>query len=69
MTSDSLPSSLRRLQYAAFTPGPRLLILGAVHGNETCGTQAITRLQRELDSGQLRLQRGLLTLVPVTNPL
>lgn len=69
MMSDQLPTSLQRLQYTAFTPGPRLLVLGAVHGNETCGTQAIDRLQRELDSGRLRLQRGLLTLVPVTNPL
>ncbi|NQE47191.1 succinylglutamate desuccinylase/aspartoacylase domain-containing protein [Herbaspirillum rubrisubalbicans] len=67
--SAPFPSSLQRLQYAAFAPGPRLLILGAVHGNETCGTQAIGRLQRELDSGRLRIRRGLLTLVPVTNPL
>ncbi len=69
MISTSLPSSLQRFQYAAFEPGPRLLVLGAVHGNETCGTQAITRLRHELDSGQLNLVRGLLTLVPVTNAL
>ncbi|AKN68237.1 succinylglutamate desuccinylase [Herbaspirillum seropedicae] len=69
MMSTLLPSSLQRFQYAAFQPGPRLLVLGAVHGNETCGTQAITRLRQELDSGQLHLVRGLLTLVPVTNPL
>ncbi|KAF1042921.1 MAG: Succinylglutamate desuccinylase [Herbaspirillum frisingense] len=69
MISSELPSTLQRHQYAAFEAGPRLLVLGAVHGNETCGTRAIERLQQELDSGALRLKRGLLTLVPVTNPL
>lgn len=69
MMSDHFPSFLQRHQYAALESGPRVLVLGAVHGNETCGTQAIARLREQLDSGQLRLQRGLLTLVPVTNPL
>ena len=47
----------------------RLIVLGAVHGNETCGTQAIEALLPELDSGRLAIQRGCLTLVPVANPL
>ena len=63
------PSTLRIHQFAALRPGPRLLILGAVHGNETCGTQALIQLISELDSGALRLERGTLTCVPVTNPL
>lgn len=49
-------------------PGPRLMITAAVHGNETCGTFAITRLLSEIESGQIRLLAGALTLVPVTNP-
>lgn len=65
----AIPSTLRIHQFAALRPGPRLLILGAVHGNETCGTQALTQVIRELDSGALRLERGTLTCVPVTNPL
>ncbi|MBP0600547.1 succinylglutamate desuccinylase/aspartoacylase family protein [Herbaspirillum sp. LeCh32-8] len=69
MTSSEFPLSLQRHQFAALEPGPRLLVLGAVHGNETCGTRAIERLLRELDSGALAIRRGLLTLVPVTNPL
>ena len=60
---------LQRHQFAAPEPGPRLLVLGAVHGDETCGTRAIERLLGELQRGELELQRGLLTLVPVTNPL
>ncbi|MBE9608380.1 succinylglutamate desuccinylase/aspartoacylase family protein [Chitinilyticum piscinae] len=55
--------------YAGFEHGPRVIILGAVHGNEICGTLAIERLMRELDSGELTILRGRLTLVPVTNPL
>jgi predicted deacylase len=50
-------------------PGPRLIVLGAVHGNETCGTRAIERLLPQLDGGQLRIVAGRLTLVPVTNRL
>jgi predicted deacylase len=62
-------SSLRVHQFHGLTPGPKLIILGAVHGNETCGTQALQRLLAQLDAGSLRLQRGLLTVVPVSNPL
>lgn len=49
-------------------PGPRLIVLGAVHGNETCGTQAIRGVLSELESGVLKIEAGFLTLVPVTNP-
>jgi len=63
------PAHLRSHSYHGLAPGPRLLVTGAVHGNETCGTRAITRLLQEIDSGALRIERGLVTLVPVTNPL
>ena len=63
------PLALRLHQYVALEPGPRLIILGAVHGNETCGTRAIERVVGELDSGVLQLQRGQVTLLPITNPL
>src|SRR3954468_14527504 len=59
----------RSIAYAAARPGPRLIVLGAVHGDETCGTRAIERVAREIDDGTIRLVAGRLTLVPVTNPL
>ena len=59
----------KSITYAGPRAGTRLIVLGAVHGNETCGTHAIERVARELDSGALRLQAGRLTLVPVTNAL
>lgn len=55
--------------YTAPAPGVRLIVLGAVHGNETCGTKAITRTIDELERGHLELRNGSVTLVPVTNPL
>jgi len=48
-------------------PGPRLVVLGAVHGNETCGTRAIERAIGELSRAALRIVAGSLTLVPITN--
>jgi len=63
---------MHAFQSIAFTsplPGRRLIVTGAVHGNETCGTQAIRRVVAGFESGALRLARGQLTLVPVTNPL
>jgi uncharacterized protein len=64
------PGALRAHRFAGLDgPGPRLIVLGAVHGNEICGTRAIERLLVDIERGELRIARGLLTLVPVANPL
>ena len=60
---------LRTHQFFGLRPGPRVIVLGAVHGNELAGPLAIARALRELDEGRLALRRGQLTLVPVANPL
>ncbi len=57
------------IAFAAPAPGPRLIVTGAVHGNETCGTQAIRHAIADIESGQVVLQSGSVTFVPVTNPL
>jgi uncharacterized protein len=62
-------SSLRAHQFRALSPGPRLIVTGAVHGNETCGTRGIARVLGELERGEWEVTRGTLTLVPVCNPL
>lgn len=59
----------RSITYAGQHSGQRLIVSGAVHGNETCGTKAIQRVMRELDDGALEIQRGSVTFVPVANPL
>ncbi len=61
--------NLRIHQFLALQPGPRLIVTGAVHGSETCGSRGIERVLSELESGALTVVRGSLTLVPVANPL
>jgi predicted deacylase len=59
----------KSINYTGLGKGPRLIITGAVHGNETCGTKAIRRVMEEIDSGALLIAAGSVTFVPVTNPL
>ncbi len=60
---------LRAHHFAGFAAGPKLIVLGAVHGNETAGTRGIERVLAELDGGRWRIERGSLTLLPAANPL
>jgi predicted deacylase len=68
MTSAS-ELQFKSINYTGLGQGPRLIITGAVHGNETCGTVAIRRVMDELDSGALLIRKGSVTFVPVTNPM
>src|SRR5262245_1381872 len=69
MTPTIQSDTLRIHSVRALQPGTRLIVLGAVHGNETAGTRGIERVLSEIDSGGLRITRGSVTFVPVTNPL
>jgi len=57
------------VSHVSTQPGVRLIVLGAVHGNETCGTRAIERAIGEIETGTLALHAGRVTWVPVANPL
>ena len=57
------------ISFAAPEPGIRLIVTGAVHGNETCGTQAIRHAIADIEAGAITLKAGAVTFVPVTNPL
>lgn len=59
----------RCVQYAGQLTGSRVVITGAVHGNETCGTNAIQRVIHELEGGALLINCGSVTFVPIANPL
>lgn len=61
--------SLRALQFSGLAPGPRLIVTGAVHGNETAGTRGIERVLAEIEGGQIEIVRGSVTFIPVCNPL
>ncbi len=55
--------------FQGLEPGPSLIVTGAVHGNEVCGTQAIRRILADLKAGTLHIRAGRVTFIPVTNPL
>lgn len=48
--------------------GPNLLVFGAIHGNEKCGTHAIGRAIMELRSAVFKLEKGRVIFVPICNP-
>lgn len=58
---------LESVRFHGLKSGPKLLVLGAVHGNETCGPNAIVRIIDDCRSGRLLIRRGEVTFVPVTN--
>lgn len=60
---------LEVIQFRGFAPGPRLVVTAGVHGNETCGIQAVRRFIQALQDGRVRVTRGTLTLVPTANPV
>ena len=59
---------IRSISFAGLEPGPKFLVLGAVHGNEKCGTKGILRMVGEIESGQLPILKGQVTFVPISNP-
>ncbi len=59
---------IEKYEFDSGREGTKLLILAAVHGNETAGTNALRRLLKELDGGKVKLKRGQLVVVPVCNP-
>ncbi|MEO5733340.1 MAG: succinylglutamate desuccinylase/aspartoacylase family protein, partial [Rubrivivax sp.] len=70
MSSGSQRQTLRAHRFAGLSgPGPRLIVTGAVHGNETAGTRGIERVLAEIDRGSFTIDRGSVTFVPVCNPL
>ena len=69
--SPGAPTGLhfKSVNFTAPKTGPRIIITGAVHGNETCGTQAIQRVLEDIEHQRLSIVSGSVTFVPITNPL
>jgi predicted deacylase len=59
----------KSVTYTGQGPGPKVIIMGATHGNETCGTQAIGRVIADIEAGRLAIMNGSVTFVPIVNPL
>lgn len=60
---------LRVHRFVGLARGPKLIVTGAVHGNETAGTKGIQRVIGEIERGEIDIVRGTVTFVPVCNPL
>lgn len=54
-------------QWTGPNPGPHVLILGGVHGNEVTGVMLVGELRRDLESGTMTIGAGTLTLA-IGNP-
>lgn len=59
---------LETIGFHGLQAGPKLLVLGAVHGNETCGPNAIARAVADCRAGRVTIRRGEVTFLPVANP-
>ncbi|OYU73378.1 MAG: succinylglutamate desuccinylase, partial [Burkholderiales bacterium PBB5] len=68
MSTNTPLHPLQSVHFAGMAPGPRLIVTGAVHGNEVCGTIGIRRVIAEIESGALVIARGSVAFVPVCNP-
>lgn len=59
---------IKSVTFAGLEPGPKFLVIGAIHGNEKCGTVGCHRVIEEIESGSLQIKRGVVTFVPIGNP-
>ncbi|MBF9234589.1 L,D-transpeptidase family protein [Microvirga alba] len=58
---------LESVRFSGLRSGPKLIVIGAVHGNEPCGPNAILRAISDCRAGSLSIRRGEVTFVPVAN--
>ncbi|MCB5187468.1 succinylglutamate desuccinylase/aspartoacylase family protein [Methylobacillus caricis] len=66
--TDAERYQFQSISFSGLQPGKRLIVLGGVHGNEPCGTQAIRRVVEEIERSEIVIARGAVTFVPVCNP-
>jgi len=69
MPTECIPTCVKSTTFHGLRKGPKLLITGAVHGNELAGTVAIEQTIRDIEEGRIHLTRGSVTFIPRTNPL
>jgi predicted deacylase len=60
--------NIEQTTFHALERGKHLVVLGAVHGNEQCGSKAIRQAINKFHSGVWQLQCGKVTFVPICNP-
>ena len=60
---------LKKYTFKSDTKGPDILFLGAIHGNEPCGTQAIFKVIEKFASLAISPLKGSVNFIPICNPL
>ena len=55
--------------FSTNTCSPHIVLLGAIHGNEQCGTHAINKLIENILAKKIILKTGKITCIPICNPL
>lgn len=60
--------TIQQVSFCATKPGKHLVIFGAVHGNEKCGTEAINRMIIDINNSKIPINSGKVTFIPIANP-
>ena len=58
---------IEKITFDSGVSGPHLLVLGAIHGNEVAGPNAIFKIIDAIQTYQIHLKSGRLTFVPICN--
>ncbi|HEY8383429.1 MAG TPA: succinylglutamate desuccinylase/aspartoacylase family protein [Microvirga sp.] len=66
-TSSPHDGPVEVVRFLGLEPGPNLIVVGAVHGNEPSGPEAIARTIADIRAGRTVIRRGAVTLLPVAN--
>ena len=57
------------ITYDSGVEGKTFTVLGAVHGNEPCGPEAIHRIIQLIEDGKIEITKGKMVVMPAVNPL
>ena len=58
---------IEKVSFEGKERGISLLVLGAIHGNEVAGPNALKSIIKEINEGKIVIKKGKLTIVPVCN--
>lgn len=58
---------INTLTFDSGMPGTHLLVLGAIHGNEVAGPNAIFKIIDDIQTYKIHLKTGRITFVPICN--
>lgn len=54
--------------FNGLSEGKKIIIFGAIHGDELCGPVAISSIIKKIESKEIELVSGSVTFVPIANP-